>query len=190
MNVDTPDSSNNGDYETIPKLRTKYAFCDAGNIIAARCYKAGTNITHDHTGEVVTCNKTGVYCNNWDQINQSTGKCSDYSVRFYCNCKYSTAGPTTSMEQPTKVPTKTFSGPRKPTGSGPFIATTAKITGTGTVIPFEHCKTELGIQDGSIYSYEMFRASSSKGSDADAYKARLYGPKAWEARQVSSSKPS
>ncbi|XP_052092501.1 mucin-5AC-like [Mytilus californianus] len=182
MNVDTPDSSNNGDYETIPKLRKKYAFCDAGNIIAARCYKAGTNITHDHTGEVVTCNKTGVFCNNWDQMNQSTGKCSDYSVRFYCNCKYSTAGPTTSMEQPTKVTTKDFSGPTKQTGSEPFIATTAKITGTVTQIPVDHCKTELGIQDGSIYSYEMFKASSSKGSDADAYKARLNGQKAWEAR--------
>lgn len=90
MNVDTPIDGDNGDYETIPKLREKYAFCDAGNIIAARCYKTGTNITSDRTGETVTCDHTkGLTCNNWDQLNQSTGKCSDYSIRFYCNCRYS-----------------------------------------------------------------------------------------------------
>lgn len=90
MNVDTPNDGDNGDYETIPKLREKYAFCDAGNIISARCYKAGTNMTSDRTGETVTCDHTkGLTCNNWDQLNQSTGKCSDYSIRFYCNCKYS-----------------------------------------------------------------------------------------------------
>ena len=90
MNVDTPNDGDNGDYETIPKLREKYAFCDAGNIIAARCYKTGTNITSDRTGETVTCDHTkGLTCNNWDQLNQSTGKCSDYSIRFYCNCRYS-----------------------------------------------------------------------------------------------------
>ena len=90
MNVDTPDDGDNGDYETIPNLRKKYAFCDVGNIITARCYKAGTNTTHDHTGETVTCDPTtGLACNNWDQLNQSSGKCSDYSIRFYCNCKSS-----------------------------------------------------------------------------------------------------
>lgn len=89
MNVDKPDDSDNGDYETIPNLRKKYSFCAEENIITARCYKAGTNITYDHTGETVTCDRTGLKCNNWDQLNQSTGKCSDYSIRFYCNCKYS-----------------------------------------------------------------------------------------------------
>ena len=90
MNVDTPNDGDNGDYETIPKLREKYAFCDDGNIIAARCYKAGTNITSDRTGETVTCDHTkGLTCNNWEQLNQSAGKCSDYSIRFYCNCRYS-----------------------------------------------------------------------------------------------------
>lgn len=89
MNTDNPNDGGNGDYETIPNLRKKYAFCAEENIITARCYKAGTNITHDHTGETVSCDRTGLKCNNWEQLNQSSGKCSDYSIRFYCNCKFS-----------------------------------------------------------------------------------------------------
>ncbi|XP_051934899.1 mucin-5AC-like isoform X2 [Hippocampus zosterae] len=79
-NHDNPD--NNGDYETLSKLRREnpMEICDVPIQIEARTLSGGSV---DSTGETIhkSDTKTGFICRN---VDQSRGICSDYEVRFLC----------------------------------------------------------------------------------------------------------
>jgi hypothetical protein len=83
MSSKTPTTSDPNDKETLTSLRLKITkpFCDFGQQKSIECRKVGTNEKVPYTGEDVTCSlKHGLLCTATDK------PCSDYQVRFYCDC--------------------------------------------------------------------------------------------------------
>lgn len=86
MSVSTP-SITGDDLEGMGDLRKKYSFCDAANIVAVRCIGLISEKTAEEMDEKVTCDKTsGLVCNGNEQTD---GKCEDYAVQVYCDCRIS-----------------------------------------------------------------------------------------------------
>ena len=84
MGIHTP-AFNGDDLEIMQELRNTYEFCDDNQIVAIRCTDIITEKTPEEMGEVVTCDKRrGLVCYGKDQ---KDGKCSDYVVQFYCDCR-------------------------------------------------------------------------------------------------------
>ena len=73
-----------GEYETFTRLRKKYTFCDAEEIVAIDCRVKSTGVhwTLSDQESLICSKKSGLSCNNRAQ----QGKCFDYEVRFYCAC--------------------------------------------------------------------------------------------------------
>ncbi|KAJ8313908.1 hypothetical protein KUTeg_008469 [Tegillarca granosa] len=91
-------------------------FCVNGKITKINCYTDDPlmSVSSDRTGETSTCRlETGFLCRNIDNYPY---KCSDYKIRYFCECQ-ETSGPTPRpTPQPTPGPTfsvqKNYTGPR------------------------------------------------------------------------------
>ncbi|KAK3611483.1 hypothetical protein CHS0354_039095 [Potamilus streckersoni] len=143
MNADSPSDGN--DLETFDLLRQKYQFCQEDNIVTIKCILANTGSLYDQSGEEVTCErKTGLTCYGHEQAD---GKCEDYAVQLYCDCRQSTPTPVTVM-----VPSTTTPG-----------ATTHKI-----------CDVPMGLSNPFIVSNNQFDASTAYNYSFEAFRGRLY----------------
>ncbi|KAK3611486.1 hypothetical protein CHS0354_039099 [Potamilus streckersoni] len=143
MNANSPTDGN--DLETFDLLRQKYQFCQEDNIVTIKCILANTGSLYDQSGEEVTCErKTGLTCYGHEQAD---GKCEDYAVQLYCDCRQSTPTPVTVM-----VPSTTTPG-----------ATTHKI-----------CDVPMGLSNPFIVSNNQFDASTAYNYSFEAFRGRLY----------------
>lgn len=81
INRDNP-TTENYDHDFMTK-QEQSAFCNGGQITSVECQdKFGTD--HISTGEMMTCDvQNGVMCRNIDNFPVT---CSDYKIRYYCNC--------------------------------------------------------------------------------------------------------
>ena len=85
MSIDSPSDGN--DIEPMDELRKKYKFCDDSHIVIVECVGLYTGKSADDMKETATCSMTdGFMCYG---ANQTDGKCEDYAVRVYCDCRHS-----------------------------------------------------------------------------------------------------
>ena len=86
MSVDSPSIDGN-DLEPLDKLRKTYRFCDDSHIVTIRCAGLISDEEASQMGEKTSCDiKDGFRCYGADQ---DDGKCEDYAVQFYCDCRQS-----------------------------------------------------------------------------------------------------
>ena len=85
MSIDNP--SDGDDLEPMDELRKKYKFCDDSHVIIVECVGLYTGKSADDMKEKAVCDmKNGFKCYGADQTD---GKCEDYAVRVYCDCRQS-----------------------------------------------------------------------------------------------------
>ena len=70
-----------GDVENLTSLPGYPTTCT--KVMSSECRVAETKRDYRSTGQMVTCDKQGVRCQN--DVNQV---CQDYEVRFYCTCEW------------------------------------------------------------------------------------------------------
>ena len=85
MSVSTPTPYNQGDVESIEKLRQQYVFCGAGQMRAIECRIVGTTRPSAASGQAVFCDlMNGLKCYHSNQKNGEL--CLNYEVRITCDC--------------------------------------------------------------------------------------------------------
>ncbi|KAK7501349.1 hypothetical protein BaRGS_00007474, partial [Batillaria attramentaria] len=81
ISADTPDTGD-GDHELLTD-QAKQGLCPGGELKQIECQTVN-NIPYHSSGEIVTCSvDQGLVCNNADN---SPIPCSDYQVRYLCEC--------------------------------------------------------------------------------------------------------
>lgn len=81
VNKDIPETGG-GDYEFLSQDELSN-LCLGGNVTAIECYAGDTPASS--TGEVNECTlEKGLICEN--NANTPAHPCSDYKVRYFCNC--------------------------------------------------------------------------------------------------------
>ena len=69
-----------GDVENLTELPGYPTTCY--KVLSSECRVASTRVDYRSTGQMVTCDKQGLRCQN--DVNQV---CQDYEIRFYCVCE-------------------------------------------------------------------------------------------------------
>ncbi|KAK3857259.1 hypothetical protein Pcinc_036476, partial [Petrolisthes cinctipes] len=110
MNTHTPNPENWDDMDDLRSLSTKYAFCDAHQIMDTECQVVGMGLPADVLNQYgIICNtNNGLQCN--DDL-QAPDHCYDYEIRFFCDCSLMT---TTAAVPPLVTSSTTLTPPLGP----------------------------------------------------------------------------